>query len=482
MKVYAPYCQDENVEKIYTDFEFEELFAEPTSIPVSAFTQFNGGHWGKYNDKPQAKTRWERTVKEEIDKLMVHDGESFPYMSMKVDAYGTATDGDDRPHLLDPMTKQWQLVDTGAVVCVWPIRDYPDAVCTPHMLLEAVNGSRLSTFGKRVRAIKIGRKTYNQEVILADVKSPILGWNFIKEYKLSLIWTDANETQMDIVDKRSNVTQRLRLGAAEPGTLLGLKVIASIVPETGKPEVQFRTFQQWSQSQIVKNPQKTSPVPEAYGNLLQKFPDITSYDFTTAKAKHGVMHHIDTGDSLPCRAKARPIMPGSPKAIQGEKAWNELDKLGIVERVGPHETTNWSSAIHLQPKPDGSLRPCGDFRGLNHKTVLDKYPLPNIKHFNSKMMGAKIFSKVDLVKAFHAIPLDETSQNKTVVVTPWGTFKFKRLPMGLKNSPQTFQKLMDSVLVGINNCFAILHTWTTFWCTQRRKKTTSKLWRRYSQG
>ena len=70
-----------------------------------------------------------------------------------------------------------------------------------------------------------------------------------------------------------------------------------------------------------------------------------------------------------------------------------------MERVGPNTPTKWSSPIHLQPKPDGSLRPCGDFRGLNGKTILDKYPLPNINHFNSKIKGAKIFSKLNLVKA-----------------------------------------------------------------------------------
>ena len=76
--------------------------------------------------------------------------------------------------------------------------------------------------------------------------------------------------------------------------------------------------------------------------------------------------------------------------------------------------------------------------------MLDKYPLPNLRNFSSKLKGAKIFSRIDLVKAFHQIPLDEASQAKTTVVTPWGTFKFKRLAMGLKNSAQQLNNVSRS--------------------------------------
>ena len=67
-----------------------------------------------------------------------------------------------------------------------------------------------------------------------------------------------------------------------------------------------------------------------------------------------------------------------------------------------------------------------------------------------KIRGSKVFSKVDLVKAYHQIPLDGPSQDKTVVLTPWGTYKFKRLPMGLRNSAQSFQKLIALKLIWIH--------------------------------
>ena len=149
-------------------------------------------------------------------------------------------------------------------------------------------------------------------------------------------------------------------------------------------------------------------------------------------------------------------MPGSPKAVAGEKEIWKLVKLGIMEQVDPQTPNIWTSALHLQPKLDGSLRPCGDYRPLNDITELDGHPLPNIRHFAAQLSSAKILSKVDIVEAFFTIPLDEESALKTTIATPWGCFKMKRLAMGLRNSPQTFQRLITTVLRGVPDLFIYL--------------------------
>ena len=123
-----------------------------------------------------------------------------------------------------------------------------------------------------------------------------------------------------------------------------------------------------------------------------------------------------------------------------------------MERVPPGQPTLWSSPLRLVDKANGELRAVGDFRGLNDRTSLDTYPLPNIRHFASKFRGATVFSKVDMLKAFHLIPLDEDSQNKTTTLTPWGAFRYKRLAMGLRNSGQSFQRLVDFVLRDMDLC------------------------------
>ena len=56
-----------------------------------------------------------------------------------------------------------------------------------------------------------------------------------------------------------------------------------------------------------------------------------------------------------------------------------------------------------------------------------------------------MFSKVDLIKGYHQIPVADADIHQTVVVTPFGLFEWCRTPFGLKNAAQAFQRLMDVV-------------------------------------
>ena len=107
-------------------------------------------------------------------------------------------------------------------------------------------------------------------------------------------------------------------------------------------------------------------------------------------------------------------------------------------------------------KGDGSLRPVWDYRLLNDKPELDLYNLPHLRDFQPLIAGSKLFSKVDLRKAFHLICIDKRDQHKTCVATQWGMFNFKRLSMGMRNSAKAFQRLVDSVLNGLEGTFCYL--------------------------
>ena len=85
-------------------------------------------------------------------------------------------------------------------------------------------------------------------------------------------------------------------------------------------------------------------------------------------------------------------------------------------------------------------RPCGDYRRLNAATVPDRYSLPHIQDFAARLDGAKFFSKVDLIRGYHQVPVAETDICKTAVITPFGLFEFLRMPFGLKNAAQAFQR------------------------------------------
>ena len=99
----------------------------------------------------------------------------------------------------------------------------------------------------------------------------------------------------------------------------------------------------------------------------------------------------------------------------------------------------------MVPKANGSWCPCGDFRRLNDITVADQYLVPHIQDFSAQLAGRNVFSKIDLVRGYHQIPVAREDVYKTAVITPFDLYEFLRTPFGLKNAAQAFQRLMDSV-------------------------------------
>ena len=134
----------------------------------------------------------------------------------------------------------------------------------------------------------------------------------------------------------------------------------------------------------------------------------------------------------------------------------EIDKL---KRQGVIEESNspWSAPLLLIKKKDGSYRVVVDYRELNSITVPDRYPIPSINEALTSLKDAKIFSSIDLKSGFYQINMHENSKEFTAFATHDGHYHFKKMAMGLRNSPCTFQRCLNSILSGLGTVGILLY-------------------------
>ncbi|GBM72932.1 Uncharacterized protein K02A2.6 [Araneus ventricosus] len=100
----------------------------------------------------------------------------------------------------------------------------------------------------------------------------------------------------------------------------------------------------------------------------------------------------------------------------------------------------WVSNLVVVEKNDGSIRLCLDPKDLNKVIKRDYVLIPKIEELVPKLTNKKVFSVLDLKDGFFQIELDDKSSDLCTFSSPFGCYKFLRLPMGLSCAPEIFQK------------------------------------------
>jgi hypothetical protein len=107
--------------------------------------------------------------------------------------------------------------------------------------------------------------------------------------------------------------------------------------------------------------------------------------------------------------------------------------------------------IYSTPK----YRFCTDFHRLNAVTKILVYPIPDMKGSLSFMVGSHYFTLVDIESAYWHIPV-HPDDDKTGLITPFGSFHYERLADGLAGALSAFKKIMDATLMGLKDINAHL--------------------------
>ena len=137
----------------------------------------------------------------------------------------------------------------------------------------------------------------------------------------------------------------------------------------------------------------------------------------------------------------------APIRDQVKKELIHLEECGIIAKVS--DPTEWVSSMVCVRKKTGRVRICIDPSDLNRAVLREHFPMNGIDEVATRLSGSKYFTTLDANSGYYQIKLSEESSYLTTFNTPFGRYRYLRMPMGLKCSPEVFQREMVQQFGGI---------------------------------
>lgn len=292
------------------------------------------------------------------------------------------------------------IVDTGSPVSIVN-SDIAAQMCVMDTLspcpynLIAYSGDKLHIEGVCEVSVKYKRRLYTSKLIVVNKGRSIMGLDMMKQLGVNVI-------------------------NGEVCSVEALPTSASFDPVCLQPD----------------RPEMTQPLNPEPDVEHDAFPPILGFE-----------HRVKVDPTVrPVRQPLRRL----PYAVRDEvsRRLKELESKGIIERI---DSSPWVSALVVGRKRSGEIRILTDLRQPNKAVITDSYPLPHLDEVCHKLQKSRFFTVLDLKDSYFQLNLNEQSRDLTAFLTHDGLFRWVRCPQGLSSSGPCFQKVMETMLKGIDN-------------------------------
>ncbi|GMG14712.1 unnamed protein product [Phytophthora fragariaefolia] len=156
-----------------------------------------------------------------------------------------------------------------------------------------------------------------------------------------------------------------------------------------------------------------------------------------------VVCDIDVGDARPVAQRVRKIPPQFREKVA------DLIKGLLSAGMIQHSTSPWASPIVVIVKKNGvDIRLCIKYSLVNGLTQLMVYPMPVVNDLLEDIDKYLWYCSLGMASGFWVVPMTHRARLISAFITPLGLFEWLRMPFGLCNAPQIYQRLIDNALYG----------------------------------
>ena len=207
----------------------------------------------------------------------------------------------------------------------------------------------------------------------------------------------------------------------------------------GDPETEMYVLCGESEEQSTHLTEHTKAEDPRIQALLEKYQDVFQEPSAPPPARpedHQI--ELELGKQPPSRGIGR---LDEVKLQVLKETLEDLLKKGYIQP----STSPFGANVLFARKPDGTFRLCVDYRGLNSITTKNATPLPHLGELRDRLGAGKWYSKMDLRDGFYNLLMAAEDRHKTAFRTRYGHYEWVVMPMGLCNSPASFQSMMNRI-------------------------------------